>query len=201
MRPIPLKLREEMSNDPYYKRCARANSECNGRITWEHAFTYAGRQVNEKWAIIPLCWYHHLGAGLVKIKNQIIAAARATLEDREKYDRLNWAFFDRRIVKQRTLKQNRALHLYFTMVADTLNEAGLDMRAVLNPEVEIPWSGNTVKDFMWRPIQTIQLQKKSTTELTTKDIDKIYDTMNRHLAKHGVHIPFPSIEEQSMQNI
>lgn len=97
--------------------------------------------------------------------------------------------------KQRTLQQNAALHLYFQLVADTLNEAGLDMRAVLKPEVEIPWSKNSVKEFMWRPIQRLQLQKKSTTELTTKDIDIIYDTMNRHLAKHGIHEPFPSIDE------
>ena len=97
--------------------------------------------------------------------------------------------------KQRTIQQNAALHLYFQIVADTLNDAGLDMRAVLKPEVEIPWSKTTVKEYMWRPIQRLQLQKKSTTELTTKDIDIIYYTMNRHLAKHGIHEPFPSIGE------
>lgn len=97
--------------------------------------------------------------------------------------------------KQRTSQQNKALHVYFQLVADILNDAGLDMRAVLKPEVEIPWSRNTVKDFLWRPIQEIQLRKKSTTELTTKEIDLIFDTMNRHLAKHGIHQAFPSIEE------
>ena len=96
--------------------------------------------------------------------------------------------------KKRTLRQNSALHLYFQLVADTLNNAGLDMRAVLKQGVEIPWSKNTVKEFMWRPIQELQLQKRSTTELTTRDIDIIFDTMNRHLAKHGVHEEFPSIE-------
>lgn len=97
--------------------------------------------------------------------------------------------------KQRTIQQNRALHLYFQLVADTLNDAGLDMRAVLKPEVEIPWSKTSVKEYLWRPVQKIQLGKRSTTELTTKDIDKIFDTINRHLANHGVHQPFPSIEE------
>jgi len=92
--------------------------------------------------------------------------------------------------KQRTLTQNKALHLYFRLVAETLNEAGLDMRAVLKPDVDIPWSPETVKEYMWRPIQKIQLQKDSTTELTTKEIDIIFDTMNRHLANHGVHEPF-----------
>ena len=90
MRPIPKKLRDEMASDPYYSSCARRNEECSGRITWEHALTYAGRQKNEKWAIIPLCVYHHLGDGLVKSINQGIAAARATSKDKLSYPRLDW---------------------------------------------------------------------------------------------------------------
>jgi len=98
------------------------------------------------------------------------------------------------LAKQRTLRQNKALWKFFTLVAETLNDAGLDVRAVLKPEVEIPWSKEMIHDFLWMPIQRIQLGKDSTTKLTTKDIDAIYDTMNRHLAKHGVHEPWPSIE-------
>jgi len=97
--------------------------------------------------------------------------------------------------KQRTIQQNKALHVYFKLVADALNGAGMDMRAVLKPGVEIPWSPITVKDYLWRSIQKLQLRKDSTTELTTKEIDEVYDTLNRHLAKFGVHEPFPSIEE------
>jgi len=100
-----------------------------------------------------------------------------------------------KVSDKRTLKQNAALHVYFGLVAETLNLAGLDMRAVLKPEIQIPWSIMSVKEYMWRPIQKIQLQKNSTTELTKRDIDLVYDTMNRALAEHGVHEPFPSIEE------
>ncbi|HEY5918596.1 MAG TPA: hypothetical protein VIU13_14365 [Chryseolinea sp.] len=96
---------------------------------------------------------------------------------------------------QRTNQQNRALHLYFTLVATALNDAGLDMRTLLKPEIEIPWSGEAVKNYLWRPIMRIQLQKQSTTEMTTRDIDLIYDTLNRHLAKVGISEPFPSLEE------
>lgn len=208
MRPISKKLKFEIQGDPYYDKCARAKEGgCDGRITWEHAFIYAGKQINEKWAIIPLCRYHHLGDGLDKRKNQLIALQRATPEDLAKYPKTDWEQLKKSLLsqvevppeppmdKQRTVLQNRALHLYFKLVADTLNDAGLDMRAVLKPEVEIPWTKDTVKDFMWKPIQKIMLDKKSTTELSTKDIDIIYDTMNRHLAKHGVTEAFPSIEE------
>lgn len=78
-----------MSEDPYYKACARLNDDCSGRITWEHAWIYAGRQINERWAIIPLCWYHHLGDGMNKRENQRISLARASEEDLKKYPRLH----------------------------------------------------------------------------------------------------------------
>jgi len=97
---------------------------------------------------------------------------------------------------KRTKKQNRALHKYFSLVAGTLNDAGLDMRAVLKPEVDIPWTGKTIKEYLWRPIQEVQTTKKSTTELTTKEISEVWETLNRHLGqKLGVHEPFPSIDE------
>jgi hypothetical protein len=97
--------------------------------------------------------------------------------------------------QQRTELQNRALHLYFTFIAGALNDAGLDMRKVLKPEVSIPWSTETVKEYLWRPIQKLQLGKTSTTQLTTKEIDLVFDTLNRHLGeKFGVHEDFPSVE-------
>ena len=96
---------------------------------------------------------------------------------------------------QRTIQQNRALHLYFTSLAKELNGAGWDMKKAL-PDVDIPWNGKTIKDYLWRPIQKAQLQKQSTTELTTKDIDVIYETLNRFTSeKFSVHVPFPSEEE------
>ena len=90
MRAIPKKLLNEMLSDPYYLVCARRNLDCNGRITFEHAFTYAQRQINEKWAIIPLCWNHHLGNKLDKNKNRLIALKRATKQDLLKYQKVNW---------------------------------------------------------------------------------------------------------------
>ena len=90
MNSMPLKLREELANDPYYQVCARSNAECDGRITWEHALYYIGSQIQEKFAVIPLCYYHHLGLGMHKKTNEWIAAGRATAEDRKKYERFPW---------------------------------------------------------------------------------------------------------------
>lgn len=90
MSPIPKKLRAQLAADPEYQVCARRSSECEGRITWEHALTYAGKQIQERFAIIPLCWYHHLGAGLDKRWNMKLAMSRATNADKVKYPRLLW---------------------------------------------------------------------------------------------------------------
>lgn len=95
----------------------------------------------------------------------------------------------------RTIRQNRAIHLLFDMLAKELNENGLDMRRTLRPSIDIPWTGESVKEYLWRPVQQAQVNKKSTTELTTKEIDEVFDTINRHLGtKFGIYVPFPSIE-------
>ena len=94
---------------------------------------------------------------------------------------------------QRTLQQNKALHQYFRLLAEELNNAGYDMRRTLKPGVDIPWSSETVKEYLWKPIQNAQLMKQSTKDLTTKEIDLVYDTLNRHLWQTtGVTIEFPS---------
>ena len=100
-----------------------------------------------------------------------------------------------KIYPQRTLTQNAALHVLYTLLAESLNGAGLDMRKVLKPGIDIPWSPDTVKNYLWRPIQKAQLGKTSTTELSTVDIDKVFDTLNKHLGeKFGIHEDFPSME-------
>jgi hypothetical protein len=90
MRPIPESLKRQLAADPYYKKCARADSFCRGRITWDHAFIYAGQQINEAWAILPVCIFHHLDTGFDRNENQRIALSRATPEELAKYDRINW---------------------------------------------------------------------------------------------------------------
>ena len=45
-------------------------------------------------------------------------------------------------------KQFNAMHLWCERVADQLNDAGLDMKAVLKPEVDIPWGKESVKEHL-----------------------------------------------------
>lgn len=99
---------------------------------------------------------------------------------------------------QRSIKQNRAIHLWFRLLADTLNDSGLDMKTVLKPSVSISWTDKTIKEYIYKPIIEAMLLKKSTTELTTKEIDKVWEIINLHLGeKFGVEIPQIPSEEQT----
>lgn len=93
----------------------------------------------------------------------------------------------------RSDQQNKAMHLYFTMLAKALTDAGLDVRQTLKQDFDLPWTDSLVKEILWRPVQIAMLNKKSTTNLNKMEISDVYETINRHLAeKHGVSVPFPS---------
>ena len=104
---------------------------------------------------------------------------------------------DEELPKTRTDKQNKALHLWCTLMADELNNDGLDMRKVLKENVNIPWTKTTVKEYIWRPIQKALTTKISTTEIDTNEPSVIWEIINRHLGeKFGVEVPsFPSEEQ------
>ena len=109
--------------------------------------------------------------------------------------------------KQRTLQQNKSLHLFFKLLADELNNAGLYMKKVLKPNIEIPWNDKTIKEYLWKPIQKAMLLKESTTEMNTGDMTKIWEVLNLHLGeKFGLEVPpIPSQENtdnylQSLEN-
>jgi hypothetical protein len=95
--------------------------------------------------------------------------------------------------RPRTTTQNKALHKYYSLLSDALNEAGYDMKKTLKESAEIPWTAEAVKLNIWKPVQDAMLDKKSTTELETTEVDEIYKVVDRHLSqKTGVHVEFPS---------
>ena len=91
---IPKKTREELASKPQI--CARLGEDCDGKITWEHALIYAGRKVQDAFAIIFLCEYHHGvnkhqdEAGLNKRENIRIALSQATPQDLARYPKNTW---------------------------------------------------------------------------------------------------------------
>lgn len=98
----------------------------------------------------------------------------------------------------RTEVQNKALHKYLELVAKELENQGQTMRDVLwrGRYLEVPPTKHSIKEMVWKPIQNATLGKKSTTELTTKEINQVYEVMSMFLARNfGIDIPFPSQNE------
>lgn len=89
MRLIPAKLRKQLSEDPFMKKCVYTGTTQN--VSWEHCWIYAGKQINEAWAIVPL--RKDLNVNMTKeVKDYCrwISINRATEEDLAKYPKENW---------------------------------------------------------------------------------------------------------------
>ena len=58
---IPQRLKEEMKADPYYQKCCLTGIKKKDgfKLDWHHAWEYSGRQIQEKWAIMPIWWRKH----------------------------------------------------------------------------------------------------------------------------------------------
>jgi len=98
MHPIPSKLRKQLADSGLMNVCVHNNKYCSGRVEWEHCWTYAGRQIQEEWAIVPCCYAHHRGAYLDKDFNRFKSLEKAfyTLHlglqsILDKYPKKNWA--------------------------------------------------------------------------------------------------------------
>lgn len=95
---IPKQILNQILNDKYYSKCARhKENTCKGRVTFEHVFIYGGKQIQEVWAIIPLCEFHHNvlsyqdTGDLRKDLNEYIALQRATPEQLALYPKRDWS--------------------------------------------------------------------------------------------------------------
>ena len=103
-----------------------------------------------------------------------------------------------KLPQTRTLLQNRAIHKYLEMVAHELQNQGVTMQEVVKKVdwIEITPTKDSIKSVIWKPIQETILGKRSTTELTTAEVDKVYDIMSMFLAKQfEISLPFPNEQE------
>lgn len=101
MTPIPQKVRKEIANDPSYKLCKLKGLHghvCGGRITMEHALIYAGKQIQEKWAIISICAsgqevdFFQDAHTMKKELNVWIALNQATTDDLARFPKASYRF-------------------------------------------------------------------------------------------------------------
>lgn len=88
MNKIPPKLRENMAADPFYQRCCVTGAMAkNAKVEWHHNFIFAGRQVQRKWAILPLRADVHADIAKHKERCDWIMLNRASTEELKAYSR------------------------------------------------------------------------------------------------------------------
>ena len=95
--------------------------------------------------------------------------------------------------EQRTIQQNKAMYLYFRLLAESLNDAGYSMSASLKlMDIDVPWTQENVKKIIWHEIEKAMIDKDSTADLNTKQVDQIYSVVDRFTSERfGVHVDFP----------
>lgn len=64
------------------------------------------------------------------------------------------------------------------------------MRKVLKPSASIPWSAESAKEQLWRPIQKAMFEKESSADLSKLEVGEVEKVLTRHLQeKFKVEIP------------
>jgi sulfatase maturation enzyme AslB (radical SAM superfamily) len=96
----------------------------------------------------------------------------------------------------RTTKQNSSMHLYFSMLAKALNDAGYHMARTLKEGAEIDWTEASIKKEVWGKVMEPLTGKTHTSDLERNEVSEIYENVNRFIAtRTGVMVAFPSKEQ------
>lgn len=98
----------------------------------------------------------------------------------------------------RTQRQNRSIHKYCELIARELQNQGQTLQTVTKKidMVEITPTTHTIKEVLYKPIMEVVTGKKSTTELSTAEVNKVYEIISMFLSKEfGISLPFPSNED------
>ena len=92
----------------------------------------------------------------------------------------------------RTWRQNNTLHLLFRRMAEALNDAGFEIPHPFKPDLEIPYSEESVKELLYKPIINMYFKVDRSTDLDTKQLSEsmtiLVDAVNRNTGVY-VHIP------------
>lgn len=85
MRPIPIKMRNEMSEDKFYSQCCVTGRKNN--IQFHHNLQFGSKQQNEKFCILPLTKEVHDKISKYKRICDWIMWNRATEEEIRRYSK------------------------------------------------------------------------------------------------------------------
>lgn len=95
MSRIPKKLREDLAADPFYTRCCISGdsaADAGEKIEWHHNLIFAGRQVQARFAILPIKKSLHdrlKGDKSLRAQLDWIMLSRASDEELTRYSKAN----------------------------------------------------------------------------------------------------------------
>lgn len=96
--------------------------------------------------------------------------------------------------KTRTRQQEKAYHKGFSQIADCLVEHGIPLN-VLIEHIEVRPTEHNIKD-VFRAIAKEKYGITSTTELTSKQVDEVWEELTASVSKvTGILINFPSYQD------
>ena len=98
----------------------------------------------------------------------------------------------------RTIPQNSSGHAWFDLLAQSLNDAGYTLNSDEVLRMDVPWTKDAVKTYLFKPVmRKMYPQKTSTTQLTKSEWSTVVEALNLALGERtGVHVPYPHEEEE-----
>jgi len=98
---------------------------------------------------------------------------------------------------KRTNQQNKAYWQLLREYSEQFNEAGYDFKRVV--QLPVRFTPENIHEYMFKPVMTMLYPDiKSTTELSTTQMQKVYETFNAAVAeKLKVSLPWPSYFNES----
>lgn len=102
--------------------------------------------------------------------------------------------------KPLTRQQQKALHKLFDMVSQEFVNNGITMQMLLEEVHDIPVTPHLIKE-VWREMQYKMLGKLSTRNLSTKDVDTVFEPFGMMVARLGIEVNFPSIDEIMLRTL
>lgn len=97
----------------------------------------------------------------------------------------------------RSSLQNKALHKYFLIIVDALNELGMEFQylGLKGQTLSTRYTTTIVKNQFWRQIQIAMFDIESTKDINTKQMNEIIDVIDKFFAERGVYVQFPDKEQ------
>lgn len=95
-----------------------------------------------------------------------------------------WIVKIEKVSEKRSQLLNNALHLWFQMIAEALNDSGQYMKVdFFKDGAHVNWTLESIKEIFWRPLQVAMFNKESSADLTNREACEVIEGVIRILGE------------------